>query len=170
MTYMYSIKCLALGANIPGNTRKKNQDGPLWKAGAMCTYLWLGPRSHGKWEKLKAKSEANVKDPHVSSGFSWQSKVKVRAQPRSVTWYGKKLSNRSTPLSIHSSTSSGRLTPQMSLEGQSEQRRKSMATKKSEKANTSTYVYEKQQPNSSSGWQGHVLTLSSTDYLMAVLL
>lgn len=70
-----------------GTQEKKNQDGPLWKAGATCTYLWLGPKSHGKWEK--AKSEVNVKDPHVSSGFSWQSKVKVRAQPRSVTWYGK---------------------------------------------------------------------------------
>lgn len=49
------------------------------------------------------------------SGSGEMSKLKQRAQPRSVTWKGKKLSNRSTPASTHASTSSGRPTPCSSL-------------------------------------------------------
>ncbi|KAG7225018.1 hypothetical protein INR49_014473 [Caranx melampygus] len=49
------------------------------------------------------------------SGSGEMSKSKQRAQPRSVTWNGKKLSNRSTPASTQASTSSGRPTPCSSL-------------------------------------------------------
>lgn len=50
------------------------------------------------------------------SGSGEKSKLKLRAQPRSVTWKGKKLSKRSMPASTHSSTSSGRPTPCSSLQ------------------------------------------------------
>lgn len=49
------------------------------------------------------------------SGSGEMSKLKHRAQPRSVTWKGKELSNRSTPASTPASTSSGRPTPCSSL-------------------------------------------------------
>lgn len=45
------------------------------------------------------------------SGSGQMLKLKHRAQPRCVTWNGKKLSNRSTPASTDASTSSGRPTP-----------------------------------------------------------
>lgn len=50
------------------------------------------------------------------SGSGEKSKLKLRAQPRSATWKGKKLSKRSTPASTHASTSSGRPTPCSSLQ------------------------------------------------------
>lgn len=50
------------------------------------------------------------------SGSGSMLKSKHRAQPRSVTWKGKKLSNRSTPASRQSKTSSGRPTPCSSLD------------------------------------------------------
>lgn len=51
------------------------------------------------------------------SGSGEMSKLKHRAQPRSVTWKGKKLSKRSMPASTHASTSSGRPTPCSNLRG-----------------------------------------------------
>lgn len=88
MTYTYNIKCLDLGANIPGNTKKKSR----WTFMKDWCHMYifvpcdLSQKVPGNRRNLlKAKSEGNVQDPHVSSGFSWQSKVKVRAQPRSVT-------------------------------------------------------------------------------------
>lgn len=66
MTYMYSIKCLALGANIPGNTRKKKIKMDLYERLVLHVHICdLGQEVTGNGRNWKLRVRRTSKT-HMS--------------------------------------------------------------------------------------------------------